>query len=147
MDNDFHIREMVLSDIPKVADLIEKTGGHEGRPFNREAFLDNVLGLVVRGDMKGLIASDKSGDVHGAIVYAITRLTVDGSRMAVEFVWRVDEKAKGFGVRMLKAFEEHAKKHGCASVLIAHSDSKRRTADIFDRLGYIRGDVNYRKWL
>lgn len=88
------------------------------------------------------------GGILGGLFYPCS---MTGQLEALEGFWYVEPDYRGGtgGIKLLKAFEEEGKARGCARVKMVHLSSlnPELVANIYERMGYHKLQVNYSKEL
>jgi GNAT superfamily N-acetyltransferase len=116
--------------------------------LNEESFVKGVAGYLNAGVGIFLVYGDPP--FQGAIGGAIYPDFPTGDIVATEFFWYVIPEHRGqAGVRLLKAFEEEAKRRGAVRLMMMHFESPKTAAfgHLYERLGYCKKEQIYAKVL
>ena len=136
------IRAATLADVPRLVAMGEDFHSYmncpEMGPYS-PVFASRTAETLINGD-DGifLAAEDEDGRVGGMVAGMVFPVYMTGWLISQEFMWWVDDTHKGYGKRLLKAFEEEAKARGArAMVMLAlHSRDSDRIAKVYERAGY-----------
>lgn len=105
--------------------------------LNEAHFVDSLQAYIDKGIGFVLVAGNPP--FRGAIAGAIFPDFASGVPRCMEFFWYVNQQERGFiGVRLLKEFENEAKKRGADNVLMMHlvAGKQDQFSAFFERCGY-----------
>lgn len=138
-------------DTPKVHDILEEFAREAGlKPdvLNQENFNEIWDGMVANKAAFMVLMEDRE-QVVGALGALIAPRVYWVGTMAAETFWFVKPAyRRGLGpVRMFKAFEQEAKRRGCAEVWAGHKTffMAEQLGALYKALGYSPREVMYRK--
>jgi len=100
-------------------------------------FIQALQGYIESG--VGFVLVSGNPPFRGSIAGAIFPDFATGRKRCMEFYWYVNKAERGFtGLRLLKAFEEEAKKRGAEHVLMMHlvAGQEEQFTHLYTRLGY-----------
>ncbi len=132
------IRKATLDDIPKVVGFGAKfhAQAQQPFPFNREAS-EQFASALIANDNAEVFISD-----HGMIGGVLTpAYCAPNWIMAVELAWWAE---KG-GIKLLKTFEDWARKKGANEVRMTSLAALERADGLLKRLDYAPTEISYRK--
>lgn len=141
------IRFSEYSDKHDCIELLRESHSAANFPFS---FCDQSAGVLFEYHHKlsnaCIIILDKGG-AKGLLMATITPHPFGVGLCASETVWFVSNQARGAsGIKMLSAYEEWAKSHGCALISMASLVSNDVSA-IYRRRGYDAAETHYVKYL
>lgn len=132
------IRSATLHDLPLILEFSEKfhKQANQPFPFNREAS-EQFASALIANDNAEVFISD-----HGMIGGILTPSPFSSRWvMAVELAWWAE---KG-GIKLLKTFEDWARKKGANEVRMTSLATLDRADTLLKRLSYTPVEVSYRK--
>ena len=100
------------------------------------SFLQAGLGVIfILDDFAGALGAVKMSDPNS------------GELTATEIFWFTKQSARGRGLRLLRAFEQWAKRAGCIRLTVAHmADSMpEKVKHVYERRGYSLFETHYAK--
>lgn len=134
------IRPVTLDEVPRLLPGAQQffDEGYLSGTLNEKHFVSALRGFISNGT--GIVlAAIENDEFLGSIGGVVYPDYATGDLVAGELFWYVPQEHRGIiGVRLLKAFEAEAKKHGAARVYMIHLTDTRSEAfkDFYTRSGY-----------
>lgn len=134
------IRFATPAQVPEVAKLARQayewaTGKID---YNESVSMGNWIVQVQTGHGVVIQVVDDGGQVHGLLCGYKSHDIDTGKLSAQMWHWYVDKEAKGWGIRLMWAFEKWSKEQGCLQVDIGCLPNlwDKAHEKIYSRLGY-----------
>ena len=114
--------------------------------FKQDRFVDSFMAVVKNPDYYYLVA-EVEGEATGFFLGAIYRPMFSEDIIAAEMFWWIDKEHRGrkVAVSMLKSFEDWAKEAGATQVNVSDLQGVKNLDKLYERLGYTKSEVTYRK--
>lgn len=142
------IRDATLNDAPDLLRMGELMH-HESPRFNKFTFdLDKTRKLIeflVTNSNGIVIVAERDGKLIGMLGGMVSEHFFSRDTYACDFVVFIDPEHRGGStvIRMIKLFEQRAKDLGAKEVSLGISTevNTERTANLYEKLGYMRSSV------
>lgn len=138
------IRFAIATEVPRLVEM--------GLRFRRETgyaqhLAENPVQMAVLAEQlaaaESILVTERAGAIVGMIGFVVYPHFLSGETIAGEVFWWVEPEHRGEGVKLLRAFEETARKRGARLVqMIAPTPN---VAKLYERLGYGFVESAYQK--
>lgn len=114
--------------------------------FKQDKFVSSFLAVVNNPNYYYLVA-ELDDEPVGFFLGAIYSPMFSEDIIAAEMFWWVDPDYRGkkVAVQMLKSFEDWANKAGASQVNVSDLQGVKNLDKLYERLGYTKSEVTYRK--
>jgi GNAT superfamily N-acetyltransferase len=144
------IRRAELADLRNMAHLAQEfyAASHILRTFDLDRFVTMWTHWLTSG-MGEIFLLDEGGQIQGTIGGVIHQETYSSDLIAAEFFWYVEDKHRGQGIRLFRAFEDWAKQSGASEIRMGHlvDSMPEKVGAFYERVGYRKVETLYAKRL
>jgi hypothetical protein len=114
--------------------------------FNQNKFATSFLAVVDNPNYFYLVAK-KNEEAIGFFIGAVIEPLFSTDIIASELFWWFEKEYRGnrAAIQMLKAFEDWAKVKNATQINVSDLQNVKNLDSLYNRLGYIRSEVTYRK--
>lgn len=140
------IREGTKADIPSLVRMAGDFMATAQLPFE-DAYAARSFVVHLEAYSTLTLVLEIDGQPHGVLCGALSDFPLGPARFAVERIFWIDPSARGpWAVRMIKAYEGWAKRHGCAAVNLV-TFGAMAAGNLYKRLGYAPAERHFLKEL
>jgi GNAT superfamily N-acetyltransferase len=145
------IRPVTSDDVPDVLRMarrfLSSDGPYHGRIAVNDASVCALATLLMDGGERLGLVAESGGQVVGMFGMFCFTHPITNERVAAELCWWIDPEARGsrLALQLLRTAETWARDAGAQVIEMIAPDE--RVAQLYDRIGYERTDVHYRKTL
>ena len=121
---------------------------HAGSPY-RDLFawngaqIERMVGWLL--EHGAIFVAEKDGASVGMLGVAVAPHLMSGDLMASEVFWWVEPRARGLGLKLLRAAERWARAEGATVLQLVAPDAAART--LYERLGFVQIETAYQRTL
>jgi GNAT superfamily N-acetyltransferase len=114
--------------------------------FKQDKFTQSFVAIINNPDYYYLVA-EIDDEAIGFFLGAIFHPLFSEDTIAAEMFWWVDKEHRGHSaaIKMLKSFEDWAEKSGATQINVSDLQGVKNLDKLYQRLGYKRSEVTYRK--
>jgi len=116
--------------------------------FKQDKFINSFMSVVNNPDYFYLLA-EVDGEAVGFFLGTVYRPLFSDDTIAAEMFWWIDKDHRGHraAIQMLKSFEDWSKEVGATEVNVSDLQGVKNLDKLYERLGYSRSEVTYKKEL
>lgn len=114
--------------------------------FKQDKFVNSFMSVVNNPDYFYLVA-EVEGEAVGFFLGAVYQPLFSDDIIAAEMFWWIDKEHRGrkIALQMFKAFEEWSKEVGATEVNVSDLQGVKNLGKLYERLGYSKSEVTYKK--
>ena len=142
------VTEHDLLDLSILSKMFAKEAKQNGYnlSFKQDKFLNTFLKVVNNPDYYYILA-EVDGETVGFFLGVVFNPMFSDDIIAAEMFWWIDKDHRGhkISIQMLNSFEDWSKKSGATQVNVSDLQSVKNLDKLYERLGYTKSEVTYRK--